>query len=298
VLGGIAAVILIWSQIASNSAQAETAVSPLSPASESVTLTIGDAASDAVWQAKETTVSLADIEQLDVPLDGEAGLIQSGNGLLQLTLPDETLIILAADTIVELVTTDELSLLLAEGRVLIQTNGTYTIANPFGASVSISNGLLGISFSQDPFRFDADCLIGSCVLTGDLQGERKLLATQHSYVGGSGDPSTASAVRYELYVPLSALVPTPTATSAPTETATATLTPTNRPTETATRRPSSTPTNTPANTPTPRPANTSTPTNTPVPPANTAVPPTSPPPPPPTSPPPPPAPPTETAPPP
>lgn len=253
VLGGIVAAILIWSQMAGESVEAETAVSPPNPVFESISLVIDDVAHDAVWQAGEITRNLAEVEQLDVLLDGEAGLIQSGSGLLKFTLPGETLIVLAADTTVELVTADELNLLLAEGRVLIQAESTVTIANLFGASASISNGLMGISFTQNPFRFDVDCLTGSCLVVGDIYGEQKLLATQHSYVGGNGIPSLPDRARYDQYTSISPLVPTPTPTEMPTATST--------PTQIPTVRPSSTPTKTA----TPRPTNTSTPTATPVP---------------------------------
>lgn len=252
VLGGVVVAILIWSQMAGDIVEAETAVSPPSPVFESISLVIDDVAHDAVWQAGETTKNLADVEQLDVPLDGESGLIQSGSGLLKFTLPDGSLIVMAADTAVELVTADELNLFLAEGGVLIQAESTVTIGNLFGASASISNGLMGISFTQNPFRFDVDCLTGSCLVVGDIHGEQKLLATQHSYVGGNGIPSIPGRARYDQYTSISPLVPTPTPT--PTEMPTATTTPTQTPTV----RPSSTPTNTA----TPRPTNTSTPTAT------------------------------------
>ena len=255
---------LIWPKAAANNALIEGLASPTIPDMEYVTLEIAGGAGSAVWNSGNSATKLAGMEQLEILVNGQSSTIQSNDGLLQLRFPNETELYLAKNTTIELHTKDELEIVLQQGKLLLQTEQRFTIVNQYGATASSTNGLLGITFSQTPFRFDVDCLIGSCLITGDLQGEQKLLATQHSYVGGNGRPSFPNPARYEQYVSLSPLVPTQTPTNIPTQTM--------LPTKTPTKRPSSTPINT--TTPEPTHTNTPVPTMTPIPvqPSNTPAP--------------------------
>ena len=109
------------------------------------------------------------------------------------------------------------------------------IANRPGARAILHSGMMGVTGTMTPLRFEVDCLEGSCTVFGDLGGETALIGGQRSVVGGSGLPSAAAPARYELFAALADFVPTPTATAAATTTATRTRTP----------RPTRTPRNTP-----------------------------------------------------
>lgn len=260
----IAITFLVWPKSAANNASLEVVASPTIPDAHRVTLEIVGDTDSAVWNSGESATKLADMDQLEISVNGQSGTIQSNDGPLQLRFPNGADIYLAKNTTIELLTKDELEIVLQQGKLLLQTEQPFTVVNQYGAAASSTNGLLGVTFSQNPFRFDVDCLKGSCLITGDLQGERKLLATQHSYVGGTGRPSFPNTARYEQYANLSALVPTPTPTKMPTQTMAPTQTPTKRPSSTPTKTatPEPTYTNTPIPTLTPIPVQ---PTNTPAP---------------------------------
>lgn len=241
-----------------------TAVAPpaLPDSNQSITLRVPQSAPDATWQPEEMAVPIPATGQLDVPLNGRVVSFHSGSGIMQLLLPNDSLLYLAPQTSVDLVAIEEWQLILKQGQLLIHSNGVAKISNEFGAFASVRDGLLGVIFNKDPFRFDADCLQSLCTLTGDLQGEQPLSPGQYSYVGGSGSPAAPQPARYELYAFLTDIVPTPKATATPTNTPTATAT--NRP-ATATERPSATPRQIIVSPTTPTPTDTPTIARTPAP---------------------------------
>jgi hypothetical protein len=214
-------------------------------------LRVLSAAEDAAWRLNG--------EENPIPADGILQLYQaddptillSASGLMTLVLPNGAELFVNEHSEIELhwlAADGEIKLTLHQGELLGRAaNSQLLIANPFGASAETRGGMIGIAHSQQPFRFDVDCLQGSCRIKGDLEGEQLLLAGQYSHVGGSGRPVEPSSARYELYASLAADVPTPTSTVRPTTTAEVTDTP--EPTQTAT--PTATVTGTPTRSPSP-----------------------------------------------
>jgi hypothetical protein len=183
-------------------------------------------------------------------------------------LPGGIRLFLDSDTKIRIAAVDEggpgpVQIIVEGGKFLLEASGSITVANPFGAEAGLGpeGGLLGVIYSLEPFRYEADCLRGACHLKGDLSEQPlELAGGQAGRVGGSGRPEDPFPARYDLYITLApGMVPTPTATSTPTRT----------PPPTSTRRPTNT--STPQLLPTW--TRTSVPTSTPLLPTSTPVPP-------------------------
>ncbi|MCI0732045.1 MAG: hypothetical protein L0332_35710, partial [Chloroflexi bacterium] len=276
---------------------AARATTPLPP--DSAFIVVASPGDGSRWAAGDEEGSLSASSRL--PLDRGPLTIAIGAGPAELDLPEGVRLFLGDDTTVEITSSatgqqsDPPRIVIWGGRLVLATsNPGAIVANPFGAEGGLeATGLLGVAYSAEPFRFEADCLIGRCRLKGDLSDEPLELAEgQAGRVGGSGRPEAPFPARYELYHALaSSLVPSATATPTPSPTPTPTNTP--RPTSTFTPRPLPTWTSTPVSVPTSTPP----PTSPPSPPTNPPPPPsTEPPPPPPPSPPTEPPPPTRTSP--
>lgn len=215
-----------------------------------------------ILKAREATFTQGTKKQhingeTDIPLyQGTLLEIATGIGDLQIAFPDGVSLFAVPQTSLQLTQianvdgSDDTAFLLQTGRVIIETSGTpVTINSSFGAFTSVTTGLIGVSFSETPFRFDVDCLQGICHLTGDLEGSIDLSAGESSYVGGAGQPEVIVPVHYTVYAALDTRVPTPTPTNTPTSTNTPI--PTNTPTLTATPIQYPTETQTPTAMPTP-----------------------------------------------
>lgn len=188
---------------------------------------------------------------------GETALLISPASPVEFKLPDGARLFLDANSQVQIEAVAgqgdaaETRLILQSGRLVIAPgSGTVIVRNPFGAYAETGAGsLMGVWYSDAPFRFEAACLAGRCTLNGDLEGEAQLQPEQMSFVGGSGRPADVADADYAAYT-FATVVPTPTPSPTPTKTATPTETPSPTPTRTPTRTPSPTPTETPTLTPT------------------------------------------------
>ncbi|MCL4868725.1 MAG: serine/threonine protein kinase [Anaerolineae bacterium] len=169
-----------------------------------------------------------------------------------------------------------------QGKLIWQGQTQLIVQNPYGAKAlnitsSGENSVMGIIYTTQPFRFELHCLVGDCLLEGDIEGGQPLLMGQSSHVGGSGKPEGIQGADYlncSLLAPEVVPTPTPTPESTPTPTKTPTLTPSATPTLRLGQPPgpTSTPTITDANTstltasaePPPGPGPTSSPTTKPT----------------------------------
>lgn len=114
--------------------------------------------------------------------------------------------------------------------VVANQDSTFTIENPFMAQAILNGsgpGLMGVVFTKEPYAYEVHCLIGSCKIIGDVDGEINLSEGQMSRVGASGTPDEAIQADYSKFLGLSPTVPTPTPlpTSTPTQTPIPTETP-------------------------------------------------------------------------
>jgi serine/threonine protein kinase len=223
-------------------------------------LTVLSAAQDAVWRFKGEEKPLPANGVLQLSQANEPMTLLSASGLMELGLPNGAKLYVNKRSEIEfnwLVGRSEITLILHRGELVGSAiNSRLLISNPFGATAETTGGVLGVAQTQEPFRFDVDCLHGSCRIKGDLEGEQILRAGQYSHVGGSGRPVEPAPARYELYASLPAGVPTVTGTIEPT----AVLEPTGAPEPTQTPQPIPTATSTLTRrpSPTPRPSATAT----------------------------------------
>jgi protein phosphatase len=208
-------------------------------------------------------------------------VLQAGDGLVELRLPDHTRLFLAAGTEIQIdavageggATTTAISV--EQARVVAVTEQTdLALMNSFGweAQLVEVGSVLGLTYNPEPgaeFNFELVCFAGRCRLVGD-EGRTILAAEQAGRIGANGRPALFSPAHYELYYPLApAIVPAPTATATPTPTKTP------LPTSTPAR-----PTSTPSPVATPVPTSTIAPTTIvespePPPPPSEEVPPTA-----------------------
>lgn len=254
-LGAASAAGLAWSQGYLTPGTPVVANSP-TPTVVMITLslTVNTAGDGATWEMDDVRQPLRSSEQLVIP-DGRKVHFYSGAAALQLRLPNGSTLSLGPDTTLDLRFggNSPLEITLLEGSVVTGSilGGSMGVKNQFGAAATNQNGLMGVSNSQNPFRFDVHCLSGTCQVQGDLGGEANLAAGEATYVGGSGRPGELEPARFETYALLDPNIPTrtpsPTTTPAPEDTATPTPSATAAPTRTAvpTRLPSHTPTPTP-----------------------------------------------------
>lgn len=175
---------------------------------------------------------------------GQAPLnITTGGDKLSLALDDGTRLDIAAGSKLDIILVEAeggplARVILTDGILLATTEAAepfdetgapraagIEVANRPGARAILHSGMMGVTSSMAPLRFEADCLEGYCTLFGDLGGEVALIRGQHSVVGGNGWPSEPDAARYELFTALADFVATPTATTTTTATPTATRTP-------------------------------------------------------------------------
>lgn len=215
---------------------------------------------------------------------GKPILVRSREQAMQVLFAEGETLYLAPEAIILVALigeegSDVLHVEVRNGRLVAATGVSDTltgrpilITNPFGASAQLAAGLMGIYGSLEPLRFTLDCLAGDgCDLAGDLDDTvLKLAAGEAGRVGPNGRPETLGRARFEVYSPLSVLVPTPTSTPIPTNTsvptATAVNTPTReRPTPTIPDTPVAVPTDTlPPPPPKPRPTTTEPPNEPPA----------------------------------
>lgn len=224
------------------------------PVAEGLPLILKSGGDDSTWEIDGTAQPWPDEAEVMLPVDGSPLRVKSGNGSLTLLLPDGYVLDLESETViaVQQSPSTELHLILEEGKVVLEaTDEPITVTNPFGAAATVTEGLMGVSYQQNPFRFDVHCLTGECDVRGDLEGEVQLQAGESTYVGGSGRPEAVTVAQYEAYAMLNEQIPTPTLTPLPTSTAEPTETPTATATVTSTSQPSRTPTEIPTETPTP-----------------------------------------------
>lgn len=196
------------------------------------------AGSGSRWQAGDEEAIINGAGEIALPIDVNNKLqISNGTNRMHLVLPDDTHLFLDDNTTIVFETISgidgetETAVILQQGRLVMQAAPLTNVAvqNPFGARINTTGGMLGVFYSDSPFRFEGGCLQGNCEIKGDIEGGIQLVQGQASIVGGNGKPETAVAAPYELYAPLTSSVPTPTTTPSPspTLTATPTATPTN-----------------------------------------------------------------------
>ncbi|MCP4356598.1 MAG: hypothetical protein GY796_01085, partial [Chloroflexi bacterium] len=214
-----------------------------------------NAEADTVWQMGDKGGLLPEDGLLPWPNEDDSLVIIADDDAATLDMPDGTQFVLAPQTklIFDLTAADTLlDYHLSYGRLLINTNkNQITLETPLGSTASMTNGLMGIGYSESPFLFDVDCFKGPCDVT-DLDIIQTLSEGERSYIGGNGLASP-EPVRNELYlfsdlVAEATVTPssTPTRTALPTKEPTATLIATAA--DTSTPTPSATPTLTPTET--------------------------------------------------
>ncbi len=194
------------------------------------------------WQSGEL---LGNIESgINLPVRQSIPLyLSSGEELLSLALPGNRELFLQPGSELEIEGQEEaengsdLLIELIAGRLLLVSGEPIQLSNPFGATVNLEAGMVGISNSRDEIRFEVDCLEGPCEVHGDLGGFEILFSGETATVGGSGKPILSGAARFEIFTGMSEVVPTPTLTQTPTNTPRPTATPTNTPSATPTVTP-------------------------------------------------------------
>jgi hypothetical protein len=207
-------------------------------------------AADATWTHGCDSGSISANQPLPAPIEGRRLQIKTAASPLRLSLPDGPQLDLDADTEVTFkMTGDEVATELRQGKLVVTAADTAVIQNSFGATAQVSNGLMGIIYSEEPFQFEVDCFDGRCE-ANDLNTQ-SLNGGQGTAIGAGGQFVDPEPARNENYGFVTA-VATPTATPMPSSTPNATATPI----------PSSTPT--PTNTPTREATATPTPTETPT----------------------------------
>lgn len=207
-------------------------------------VTVVQAAAGSRWENGQ-----APFPQEVVPIiGGTSQYTSSADNLTELFLPNYTRLFLGmnTDVLFELPEDNTLVLQIGQGSLVMQSiSQTIKIQNEFKAYVQIQYGLVGVTNTENPFRFAVACFIGPCVLRGDLGGELVLESGQAGFVGSNGQPAPEpNGLRVELYQ-FALVVPTATPTITPTFTATPTAIPTvtnTRPRPTSTYTPTPTPT--------------------------------------------------------
>lgn len=207
---------------------------PIPTPEKTIELSVLNAAEDAVWRVGDNEGDLFPGALLSLSETNPLNIFTEQNGA-SLLLSETADLYIDGQTRIEFQVADSdqgdeplLEIILADGLLLLQTNDQpFAIKNPYGSTALITTGIVGVSNTLDPFRFEVHCLVGNCQIFGDLAGDQTLSPGEYSFVGGSGKPASPVPAQYEKFVHLSELVALPTAT------------------------PSSTATNTPAPTPTP-----------------------------------------------
>jgi serine/threonine protein kinase len=163
-----------------------------------------------------------------------AVLFQTGQGAIELLLPNFTRVILDANTTLRLVTAvdeNNSQVELLQGRVLVKSDHTVHIYHADGYQADLVAGIIGVEFNQTVGSWEVDCLAGTCQLgqanqpepIALLDGQSAQLAEDVALI-----PVNTQLSRIAAYNNLDAsiILPTLTATASATPTHTATPTPT------------------------------------------------------------------------
>ena len=175
----------------------------------------------------------------DVPYTDGNLLLQNGNGVSAVTLPDQTQIFLDSNTMLTVQTiartaVEQTAIKVDAGIILVATDSRridITTDTEDRASAE-SSSLMAISHQETPFWFQADCLTGNCTFAPQGEEPTRLVTGQAMCIFGQSCEVSGviTTIDYATYGRLSPIVPTPTLAPTPTPTAS----PTPRPTETPT----------------------------------------------------------------
>lgn len=258
---GLVAVYFVWQSAGADAELVEETATPVVITADNA-IQIRSADLEANWLLNGESTTITDDFLVALPVENEALSLMVNEANYEFVLPDGTVVVADSGTALTFVNVAEPNsqqenvLLLEKGMITIASVNTTIIENPFGAVAQLDEAVAGVSFSDDEFMFVVDCLTGSCLVSGDLEGEVELQTGSRAFVGGSGRPSSVEPAHYEQYasLPLTGL-DIPTVTPLPTDTAEptavpATPTPTNTQVPTATSTPRATATTTPTETPT------------------------------------------------
>ncbi|MFZ1398009.1 MAG: protein kinase, partial [Candidatus Promineifilaceae bacterium] len=167
-------------------------------------------------------------------------LFRTGQGAIELLLPNFTRIFLDANTTVyvETAVNDEpVRLELQHGRVLVKSENAVQVYHADGYQALLLDGIMGVQFTPADEQWKIDCLSGLCQLAQDAQAEPLELAQGESaYLIADEEPvlentAYSSIVAYNS-LDASIILPTLTPTASATPTSTATPTPTSSSTPT------------------------------------------------------------------
>ena len=218
-------------------APAATAV-PTIAAGEPVSLRAeGDSDGALSWGIGEANTTLGEDKIIEVTAGEDNLWLKNRTGETAVSLPDNSELILINNTTIRI---EEMASVASASQttILIHQKGTVLVksaAHPIEMKSTTGdlakldpNALLHISTQEQPFNFQAACLIGSCVFTAANCSPLPLTAGESILITSATCPDSTAimSIAYEQYTSISTLVPTPT----PTPTPTASLTP--LPTET------------------------------------------------------------------
>ncbi|MBK7894242.1 MAG: protein kinase [Anaerolineaceae bacterium] len=167
-------------------------------------------------------------------------LFRTGQGAIELLLPNFTRIFLDANTTVyvETAVNDEpVRLELQHGRVLVKSENAVQVYHADGYQALLLDGIMGVQFTPADEQWKIDCLSGLCQLAQNAQAEPLELAQGESaYLIADEEPvlentAYSSIVAYNS-LDASIILPTLTPTASATPTSTATPTPTSSSTPT------------------------------------------------------------------
>lgn len=188
-------------------------------------ITVVQAAAGSRWESGSAPFP----QEVISVVGGTSSFTSGGDDITALLLPNNTQLFFGMNTDVLFETPEDNAFILqiGQGSLVVQSAGqTVKIQNEFKAYVQIQNGLVGVTNTENPFRFAVACFTGPCVLRGDLGGELVLESGQAGVVGSNGQPALdPDGLKVENYQ-FSLVVPTVTPTATPTFTATPTETPT------------------------------------------------------------------------
>ncbi|MCA9946222.1 MAG: protein kinase, partial [Anaerolineales bacterium] len=210
--------------------------SPPSPIPDMILVLQTD--SSAVWKNGDTLEQLP--ENGRIPFRNPI-LVQSGQGRIELLLPNFVRIILDANTTLRVETAEndegDSVLELQKGRILVKSDTPVQIYHQEGFQADLIVGTIGIEVNQTATVWQVDCLTGMCRLSQeekeDQEGQQadpvELIQGQSAKLSEDGDaePMNTQLARIATYNSLDAsiILPTATSTASPTVTASATATP-------------------------------------------------------------------------
>lgn len=208
---------------------------PATPLANAILVLRQDAS--AIWQNGDNLEQLP--ENGRIPFRNPI-LFQSGQGHVELLLPNFVRIILDTNTTLRVETAvenGETILELQRGRVLVKSDLPVHIYHASGYEADLLIGAVGVEVNQAATDWEVDCLMGMCLL-GQAEGEEpvELVEGQSARLSEDVDliPAVTQLSRFEAYNNLDASIILPTPTSTTTSTATRTPSPTATPTITGT----------------------------------------------------------------